>query len=125
MIEQFIVTASQQPQAAQPCTQVTQYTTYPGGRRTVRCPARNYPVQQNVPVYCYPNYGPVQVQYDSYGRPYYGESTDLYQAVACTVYLTLHGTQFTVFYSISKVSVNRGTPGVPIKPIFFSESAIC
>ena len=85
MIEPFIPSQQPAPAPAQsvnvsPNAQVTQYTTYPYGGTTVyqrnsyprRRSRRNYPVQQNVPVYYYPNYGPVQVQYDASGRPYYG-----------------------------------------------------
>lgn len=87
MVEPFIPVRQQAPAPAPgvpvgPNTQVTQYTTYPNSGTTVyQCNSyprhyrrrANYPVQQNVPVYCYPNYGPVQVQYDPSGRPYYGE----------------------------------------------------
>lgn len=92
MIEQFIAQAAQpQPQQVvhlppgSRVSHVTQTTSYPNGATTVypngtTTVYRNYPStvcypgrrrRHTRPVYYYPNHGPVHVQYDSYGRPYY------------------------------------------------------
>ena len=90
MIEQYIVSASQQQQTVHipPGTRVSHVTSYsngttatvypngtttvyPNGSTTVYYPGQRR--RHRSPVYYYPNHGPVQVQYDSYGRPYYGE----------------------------------------------------
>nr|XP_002121756.1 pleckstrin homology domain-containing family B member 2 [Ciona intestinalis] len=46
-------------------TNLRRWNSYPSVHRA------NYPIQRNTPVYCYPNYGPVQVWYNEYGQPYY------------------------------------------------------